>query len=496
MKHKLLQTWARKSAKLLAAVALLATTSYAAMADVMTIQSSDLGKTDNTYVTASFEFSTNDGNKFTTNNVNPTTFQIRGNQAATKSNFYLYNNTEFGTIKEIKLTATGNNLIPSKISLYLSDTAYTTEPTGEEAATGGASNTSATNSATLTAPDNNTAKYFYIKLAKGATSGTCKISKIEITYEALSGNKQPAGLSFNPESVTIDLGDAFEAPVLTKDTDATIAWDSTDKTVATVDADGNVTVLAVGTTDITATAAENDNFYGGSASYKLTVNDPNSIYSNACTSSASGFTKWSPEGSTNPWSFDSQYGMKATGYKNSENTVTDGIIASPVLDLTNRKNATLKFNQAVNQFKGSDGKTNLSGDDMTVILEDISVVVAEVSTDEMPTEWTTLTAPALTLPETQSWNFYAQDPMDLTAYAGKKIRIGFRYVSTAERAGTWEIQNVNVTGEKKDSTVGIDGIEAEDGKTVYFNLQGVRVQNPEKGIFIRVQNGKATKIMK
>lgn len=43
---------------------------------------------------------------------------------------------------------------------------------------------------------------------------------------------------------------------------------------------------------------------------------------------------------------------------------------------------------------------------------------------------------------------------------------------------------------------GIAGIEAENGETVYFNLQGVRVQNPENGIFIRVQNGKATKIMK
>ena len=43
---------------------------------------------------------------------------------------------------------------------------------------------------------------------------------------------------------------------------------------------------------------------------------------------------------------------------------------------------------------------------------------------------------------------------------------------------------------------GIAGIEAEDGEAVYFNLQGVRVQNPENGIFIRVQNGKATKIMK
>ena len=43
---------------------------------------------------------------------------------------------------------------------------------------------------------------------------------------------------------------------------------------------------------------------------------------------------------------------------------------------------------------------------------------------------------------------------------------------------------------------GIAGIEAEDGEAVYFNLQGVRVENPENGIFIRVQNGKAVKIMK
>ena len=43
---------------------------------------------------------------------------------------------------------------------------------------------------------------------------------------------------------------------------------------------------------------------------------------------------------------------------------------------------------------------------------------------------------------------------------------------------------------------GIAGIEAENGKAVYFNLQGVRVQNPENGVFIRVQNGKAVKIVK
>ena len=47
-----------------------------------------------------------------------------------------------------------------------------------------------------------------------------------------------------------------------------------------------------------------------------------------------------------------------------------------------------------------------------------------------------------------------------------------------------------------DAATGIAGIEAENGEAVYFNLQGVRVQNPENGVFIRVQNGKAVKIAK
>ena len=43
----------------------------------------------------------------------------------------------------------------------------------------------------------------------------------------------------------------------------------------------------------------------------------------------------------------------------------------------------------------------------------------------------------------------------------------------------------------------VQGIEAEgNGEVEYFNLQGVKVQNPEKGIYIRVQDGKAVKIAK
>ncbi len=43
---------------------------------------------------------------------------------------------------------------------------------------------------------------------------------------------------------------------------------------------------------------------------------------------------------------------------------------------------------------------------------------------------------------------------------------------------------------------GVAAVEATNGEAVYFNMQGVRVANPENGLFIRVQNGKAVKVVK
>lgn len=42
---------------------------------------------------------------------------------------------------------------------------------------------------------------------------------------------------------------------------------------------------------------------------------------------------------------------------------------------------------------------------------------------------------------------------------------------------------------------GIAGIETEAGEAVYYNLQGVRVENPVKGLYIRVANGKSQKVI-
>ncbi len=45
-----------------------------------------------------------------------------------------------------------------------------------------------------------------------------------------------------------------------------------------------------------------------------------------------------------------------------------------------------------------------------------------------------------------------------------------------------------------DGTTGIESIAADAENAVYYNLQGVRVANPERGTFVKVVNGKATKV--
>ncbi|MDE6008453.1 MAG: hypothetical protein K2G90_04520 [Muribaculaceae bacterium] len=72
---------------------------------------------------------------------------------------------------------------------------------------------------------------------------------------------------------------------------------------------------------------------------------------------------------------------------------------------------------------------------------------------------------------------------------------GSNWTSTVTGKPTYifdpEAMTLTVSG-----ATGISAIEAEEGDAVYFNLQGQRVANPDKGIYIRVVNGKAVKVVK
>ena len=86
--------------------------------------------------------------------------------------------------------------------------------------------------------------------------------------------KQNVTMSFSPATATATVGQDFTEPTLTTDpANLSVTYSSSNESAATVDAStGEVTLVAAGTTTITATFAGNDSYNSGSASYTLTVN--------------------------------------------------------------------------------------------------------------------------------------------------------------------------------------------------------------------------------
>lgn len=62
-------------------------------------------------------------------------------------------------------------------------------------------------------------------------------------------------------------------------------------------------------------------------------------------------------------------------------------------------------------------------------------------------------------------------------------------------ADGFEASEPFITTAYVDFPTGVIGIEAEESEAEYYTLQGVRVANPEKGIYVRVANGKAAKVV-
>lgn len=113
----------------------------------------------------------------------------------------------------------------------------------------------------------------------GGKSGNRRIQKLKITYGSDGAGGEtlpPAELSFSASTAAADLYKPaeFKAPTLTKPDGLTVTYSSSDKAVATVDANtGVVTLVGVGSTTITASSEKNETYDAGSASYTLNVTD-------------------------------------------------------------------------------------------------------------------------------------------------------------------------------------------------------------------------------
>ncbi len=98
----------------------------------------------------------------------------------------------------------------------------------------------------------------------------------EIELVPLPNSRQEISMAFSENSATAILGQGFMPPTLTISPEGLpVSYSSSNANVATVDSEtGEVSILAVGTTVITASFAGNDDYYDNSASYTLTVTAP------------------------------------------------------------------------------------------------------------------------------------------------------------------------------------------------------------------------------
>ena len=146
--------------------------------------------------------------------------------------------------------------------------------------------------------------------------------------------------------------------------------------------------------------------------------------------------------STKVWTQSSSYGMVATAYvkldgadAKSDNAAVSWMY-SPVIDLAGATAPTVSFDHAVNYFKDVEtAKTQ-----------------AEAYVKVEGGEWTKMD---IAYPDKLSFTYISSGEISLSAYVGKKVQFGFKYTSTAEKAGTWEIKNflVDDTSQPIETTI-------------------------------------------
>ncbi len=131
------------------------------------------------------------------------------------------------------------------------------------------------NATTLTASVNLEGNYAYVGFR--SKDGALYTESITIDWSGeASETKLSAGLEFSPSNISLKVGEAFTAPTFTKATTADVTFTSDNEAVATVDANGVITLAGeLGTANIKATSEENSDYYAGTATCKIKVYEVN-----------------------------------------------------------------------------------------------------------------------------------------------------------------------------------------------------------------------------
>lgn len=183
--------------------------------------------------------------------------------------------------KDLRIYANGNFIITAPEGIKITDVIFTISTQGKKryttiTADNGTVATQASGDSELKWSGSSSSVSFTVGAKANLSNSTSEVDKagqfcftsFKITYEAddPSDTRANADIAFTESTYYANDGEAFTAPVPTKATTAALTYTSSKPEVAAVNTNtGAVTIVAPGTTVITATAAENTEFKAGEA---------------------------------------------------------------------------------------------------------------------------------------------------------------------------------------------------------------------------------------
>ncbi len=351
---------------------------------------------------------------------------------------------------------------------------------------------------------------------EGAEKVTCSwtntnyaryIHSIEVVYTPDLGGKQACDLAFISKSVDAILGETFNSPYLSNPHKLGIEWSSSDEKVATVDADGKVTLVDKGTTVITASTEGNDEYAGGNAKYELHVIPsasniaelkefaPN-LYDRVKVNFAATVNfgnlsfAYVTDEEGNATCFDDMRNRNST----STNVATIYSVGDVIPAGWIATNATV-YESAI-----WEGLPEKSHETVEVVYPKVTSITPEDADRVVVLENVTF--------ETRT----AEGNTKAYGTAGDGMRYEFQdtFNTGSKPAGTYDVTGVVKYSKRGDSVYfymapikyteytgsSVEIQEATSEKAIFYDLNGTSVSNPKSGINIKIENGKSVKILK
>lgn len=181
-----------------------------------------------------------------------------------------------------------------------------------------------------------------------------------------------------------------------------------------------------------------------------------------------------PEDLTYVWTFDSQYGMKASAFKDAAHEAESWLI-SPAVDLTGVSNATLTFDHAVFNPNNTEALTLHFSTDYA---DDVTTAT-----------WTPVDIPTWSSKKYEFVTATVNVPADMQS--SSNLHFAFKYTSTTSDCNTWEIKKVIVDGE---AGSGIAGVAADE--TAFYVSNGVlMLDGVANGTQVEIYNALGARMM-